>query len=98
MRLNAPNVSSYLHKHKMVSVCICVCVCVVVFCFSGDAFACAGKEGGRQGNRNTELIKSLRDRDGWPNAHSHTHTYTHSLENPPPPPAVSGCDVHRLPP
>lgn len=47
----------------------------------------------------TELIKSLRDRDGWPHTVSLTHTFkhifTHSLEIPP---AVSGRDVHRLPP
>lgn len=62
--------------------CVCVSVCIVVCCFS-DVCACAGKEEGR---RNTELIKSLWDRDRWPNTHiTHTHTvHTRiSLENPP---------------
>lgn len=55
---NAANVNSYLHKHKM--------VCVYVWCFVsvGMVSHVQREKGGRQGNRNTGIIKSLRDRDG----------------------------------
>lgn len=60
----------------------------------------ADREGGHWSSRNSELIKSLQDRDGRPNRHSLTDAFTHSFKTPAPsnPPCCIGLDAHRLPP